>query len=93
MMTRPSAIALTACVLAVTAGCRGCRDTGPPPPGVSDATYREAVTAFYTGLAAMQTSQDVMARQSLERVTAIVPQEPAKTSKVHRPNRNASARP
>ena len=77
MMTRPSAIALTACVLAVTAGCRGCRDTGPPPPGVSDATYREAVTAFYTGLAAMQTSQDVMARQSLERVTAIVPQEPA----------------
>ena len=40
---------------------------------MSDATYREAVTAFYTGLAAMQTSQDVLARQSLERVTTLVP--------------------
>ncbi len=44
---------------------------------MSDATYREAVTAFYTGLAAMQTSQDVLARQSLERVTTLVPHEPA----------------
>ena len=44
---------------------------------MSDATYRDAVTAFYTGLAAMQTSQDVMARQSLERVTTLVPAEPA----------------
>ncbi len=44
---------------------------------MSDATYREAVTAFYTGLAAMQTSQDVLARQSLERVTVLVPHEPA----------------
>ena len=38
---------------------------------------REAVTAFYTGLAAMQTSQDVLARQALERVTTLVPHEPA----------------
>ena len=44
---------------------------------MSDATYREAVTAFYTGLAAMQTSQDEMARQSLDRVTTLVPSEPA----------------
>ena len=35
------------------------------------------MTAFYTGLAAMQTSQDAMARQSLERVTTLVPNEPA----------------
>lgn len=61
---------------AVTAACNGCRTT-PSTPAVSDATYREAVTAFYTGLAAMQTSQDAMARQSLERVTTLVPDEPA----------------
>ena len=58
------------------AGCNGCR-TAPSAPAVSDATYREAVTAFYTGLAAMQTSQDEMARQSLDRVTTLVPSEPA----------------
>ena len=62
--------------LAAAAGCNGCQ-TAPSAPVVPDATYREAVTAFYTGLAAMQTSQDVMARESLERVTTIVPQEPA----------------
>ena len=62
--------------LAVAAGCNGAA-TAPSAPAVSDATYRDAVTAFYTGLAAMQTSQDVMARQSLERVTTLVPAEPA----------------
>ena len=72
-ITRSAAIV----ALAVAAGCNGCRGTTPATPAVSDATYREAVTAFYTGLAAMQTSQDVLARQSLERVTALVPQEPA----------------
>jgi tetratricopeptide (TPR) repeat protein len=44
---------------------------------VPDAVYREAVSAFYTGLAAMQTSQEVLARQKLERVTVLVPGEPA----------------
>lgn len=63
-------------VLAAAAGCNGCR-TAPSAPAVSEATYRDAVTAFYTGLAAMQTSQDAMARQSLERVTSLVPDEPA----------------
>jgi hypothetical protein len=33
---------------------------------VPDATYRETVTAFYTGLAAMQTSQEVLARKEFE---------------------------
>ena len=42
-----------------------------------DPVYREAVSAFYTGLAALQTSQEVLARQKFERVTAIVPDEPA----------------
>ena len=36
---------------------------------VPEATYRETVTAFYTALAAMQTSQDVLARREFERVT------------------------
>ena len=44
---------------------------------VPEATYRETVTAFYTALAAMQTSQDVLARREFERVTALVPGEPA----------------
>jgi Tfp pilus assembly protein PilF len=46
-------------------------------PAVSDDQYRQAVTAFYVSLAAMQTSQDVIARRELERVTQLVPQEPA----------------
>src|SRR4029453_13034231 len=32
---------------------------------------------FYTGLAAMQTSQEVLAREKLDRVTTLVPKEPA----------------
>jgi hypothetical protein len=47
------------------------------PLTVPVATYRETVTAFYTGLAAMQTSQEVLARREFERVTQLVPQEPA----------------
>src|SRR5690349_4858477 len=46
-------------------------------PAISDDAYRQAVTAFYVSLAAMQTSQDVIARRELERVTQIAPQEPA----------------
>jgi tetratricopeptide (TPR) repeat protein len=44
---------------------------------VPEATYREAVAAFYTALAALQTSQEVLARQKLDRVTSLVPDEPA----------------
>ena len=46
-------------------------------PTVSDAAYRDAVAAFHTSLAALQTSQDVLARRELERVIQIVPHEPA----------------
>jgi Tfp pilus assembly protein PilF len=46
-------------------------------PRVSDETYREAVTAFYVALAAMQTSQDVLARERLDRLVQLVPDEPA----------------
>ena len=51
-------------MLALTAIAIGCRRK----PAVPEATYRQAVTAFYVSLAAMQTSQDVLARNELERV-------------------------
>jgi Tfp pilus assembly protein PilF len=60
-------------VLALTIIGSGCRRKAAVP----DATYRQAVTAFYVSLAAMQTSQDVIARQELERVIQLVPEEAA----------------
>ncbi|HZB25341.1 MAG TPA: FG-GAP-like repeat-containing protein [Vicinamibacterales bacterium] len=56
--------------LIVSAGCRR-------GPRVSDTTYRQAVTAFYVALAAMQTSQDLHARKELDRFVQLVPDEPA----------------
>ena len=52
-----------------------CSSRKPPEP--SPEVYREAVTAFYVGVSAMQTSQEVLAREKLDRVVALVPQEPA----------------
>jgi len=46
-------------------------------PSLPEAAQTEASAAFHTGLAAMQTSQDALARQKLERVTQIAPHEPA----------------
>ena len=46
-------------------------------PKISDDAYRQAVTAFYVSLAALQTSQDALARSELERVTQLAPAEPA----------------
>ena len=72
--SQPHATPVGLCVMAlvcITLG--GCRRE----PAIPDATYREAVVAFYTGLAALQTSQDVLAREQLERVMALVPSEPA----------------
>lgn len=57
-------------MLLLIAGCRRA-------PAISDATYRDAVGAFYTSLAALQTSQDVLARRELDRLTQLAPQEPA----------------
>jgi hypothetical protein len=61
---------LLATLVAVASSCRRRLE-------VPDATYRETVTAFYTALAAMQTSQEVLARREFERVTQLVPGEPA----------------
>ncbi len=64
------AVVLPVVVFLGGAGCRG-------PLRVPEATYRETVSAFYTGLAALQTSQEVLAREKLDRVTVLVPEEPA----------------
>src|SRR5262245_62721411 len=58
--------------IAALASCARDRDATPPPE-----VYREAVTAFYVGVSAMQTTQEVLARQKLDRVVALVPEEPA----------------
>jgi len=58
------------CVIA-GAACR----RGPRMP--DETTYRQAVTAFYVSLAAMQTSQDLHARQELDRFIQLAPDEPA----------------
>src|SRR4029453_3464339 len=53
-----------------------CR-SGDRLPDPSSKTYRDAVVAFYTGLAALQAGVEVIAEEQLLRVTALVPQEPA----------------
>jgi tetratricopeptide (TPR) repeat protein len=68
--TRSAAAALLAAAIAVAPACRRA-------PAVSDETYRQAVSAFYVSLAAMQTSQDVLARRELDRLVQLVPDEPA----------------
>jgi tetratricopeptide (TPR) repeat protein len=62
-------IPIAALVIAAACSRRGAETT---PPG-----YGEAVTAFYVGLSAMQTTQEALARDKFDRVVALVPQEPA----------------
>ena len=69
---------LTAFALLILCGtsleaCR--RDDGLP--NTSSKTYRDAVAAFHTGLAAIQASVEVVAEEKMLRVTELVPQEPA----------------
>ena len=65
---------LPAFLLIVATGV-ACSSGGKPE--ISPQVYLEAVTAFYTGLSAMQTTQEVLAREKFDRVIALVPQEPA----------------
>jgi tetratricopeptide (TPR) repeat protein len=53
-----------------------CR-SGNGLPDPSSKTYREAVAAFHTGLAAIQAGVEVVAEEKMRRVTELVPQEPA----------------
>jgi tetratricopeptide (TPR) repeat protein len=58
---------------ALAGGCSTCRRRLEVP----EAAYREAVIAFHTGLAAMQTGLEPLAREKFDRVVALVPGEPA----------------
>jgi Tfp pilus assembly protein PilF len=51
------------------------RNAGLPKPDSQE--YRELVTAFYVGLAGLQTGEDVRAKEKLTRATEIAPGEPA----------------
>jgi hypothetical protein len=69
-MNRFVLIAFVAITVTTMAACRR-------EPAIPEATYREAVTAFYVSLAAMQTSQDVLAREQLDRLVQLAPGEAA----------------
>lgn len=69
-MNRSFLLAVVAITVTTTVACRR-------EPAIPETTYRQAVTAFYVSLAAMQTSQDVLARQELERLVQLVPGEAA----------------
>ncbi len=71
-MRRHSILGLCVALLAL-AIAEGCRRG----PRLSGEAYAESVAAFHTSLAAMQTSQDVLARRHLERLTQLAPEEPA----------------
>jgi hypothetical protein len=63
-MPRCLLLATMVAVLVAASGCSSCRRE----PDVAPEAYREAVTAFYVGLAAMQTTQEVLARSKFDRV-------------------------
>ena len=60
-------------ILLTGAACE--RNAGLPKPDSKE--YRELVTAFYVGLAGLQTGEDVRAKERLTRATEIAPGEPA----------------
>src|SRR5262245_28767587 len=66
------ALTLIALLLILTA-CE--RNAGLPKPDSKE--YRDLVTAFYVGLAGLQTGEDVRAKEKLTRATEIAPGEPA----------------
>ncbi|WP_054685109.1 hypothetical protein, partial [Rhodothermus marinus] len=67
-MLRPAiTVALWVLLILGAAACR--RTPSVPEPGTD--AYQETVTAFYTGLAALQAGEDRGARTLLERVTEL----------------------
>src|SRR5688572_32583010 len=49
----------------------------PALPDVGSKEYRDLVTAFYVGLASLQTGEDVRAQSRLTEATQLAPPEPA----------------
>jgi Tfp pilus assembly protein PilF len=68
-----SSAVLLACI--TLAGCDG--DRAPALPDTESPAYAEAVAAFFTGVAALQVGEAVLAEAALVRVTEIAPGEPA----------------
>lgn len=62
-------------IVALACACASPKSTREQEPSPQE--YQEAVAAFHVGLSAMQTTQEVMARQKFDRVVSLVPQEPA----------------
>ncbi len=61
-------------VLALALGAAACERDLPDP---SSPTYAEAVAAFYRGVAAAQSGESALAAAAFQRVTELVPREPA----------------
>src|SRR5918996_3831054 len=65
-----------AAIIFFAASLQACR-SGDDLPDPSSQTYREAVVAFQTSLAAIQAGVEVVAEEEMLRVAKLVPQEPA----------------
>jgi Tfp pilus assembly protein PilF len=72
-VSRSAIFAVLALLVVSLTACR----SGDRLPDPSSKTYRDAVAAFYTGLAAIQASAERIAEEKMLRVTELVPQEPA----------------
>lgn len=72
----PTTRLFTAVAVVLLVICSGCRGRSSLP-GVGSKEYRELCSAFYLGLAALQSGEDVNARKGLTRASEIAPGEPA----------------
>jgi Tfp pilus assembly protein PilF len=68
--------AVALCICAVAVSFTGC-GAGGKLPDKSSKEYAQTVSAFYTGLAALQVGDDVTAENKLVQVTQLAPGEPA----------------
>jgi tetratricopeptide (TPR) repeat protein len=68
--------AVAVCLCAIAVSFTGC-GAGGKLPVKSSKEYSETVSAFYTGLAALQVGDDVTAESKLAQVTRLAPGEPA----------------
>jgi Tfp pilus assembly protein PilF len=74
---RPPAVALLLAVaLLIVLICSACNRHSSLPT-VESKQYRDLCSAFYLGVAALQSGEDVNARKGLTRATEIAPEEPA----------------